>query len=407
MTHDNKTLGQRWYLGSPESPKGPFTEEMVRQGIVDRKVAITVQATEEGQNAWRPLPQCKPFAEACIKQAAAIPPNLADTGKVYKEKAKNILNEFRETDFKSEVIPVDASNLSILVGDMVFWVVLILGVLPLLIISLSEPGMQLIGMLFFFAMLWGGIFRGLVIKCTEKVGLPVAAFFFTGIIGINVLLFIYQFLPEFYITMSDSQSPVFRLLGYVFQVGLCEEICKVVPVLFYVLVKRRKASPMMIVLVGVFSGLGFAAFENIQYSIRMIEGTSLRLLHGNEMDGLEGALAGAQAGTLEAMIVVMLRSISLVFAHAIWSGIFACFIAMAFIGNRRWFALTFIGLAVSAVTHGFYDWCCGVQQTFGAITIGVTFLLFYGYLSKIRLLLDSHGAEDIQPEQADSTVPAR
>lgn len=407
MTHNTKTSGPRWFLGSPESPKGPFTEEMVRQGIVDHKIATTVLATEENQNAWRPLPQCNPFAEACAKQAAVLPLDLSETSNAYKEKAKNIWNEFRETDFKSEIIPVDASNLSLLVGDMVFWVVLVLGVLPLLIISLSDPGMQLIGMLFFFAMLWGGIFRGLVIKCSEKVGLPVAAFFFTGIIGINVLLFIYGFLPGFYVTMVDSTSPIFQLLGYVFHVGLCEEICKIVPVLLYVLIKRRKASPMMIVLIGVFSGLGFAAFENIIYSMKMIENTSLQLLHGNEMDGLEGALAGAQAGTLEAMIIVMLRSISLVFAHAIWSGIFACFIAMAFIGNRRWFALTFIGLAVSAVTHGFYDWCCGVQQTFGAITIGGTFLLFYGYLSKIRLLLDSHEAEETKTEQADNTVPAR
>ncbi|MGL6196757.1 MAG: PrsW family intramembrane metalloprotease [Thermoguttaceae bacterium] len=390
MSHNNELSEQRWYLGSPSSPRGPFPEGMIRQGILDRKIATTVCATEDGQNTWRPLVQCKPFIEVCASMSPNNQTINVDTGKLCKEKVQQILKEFRETDFKNEIIPIDASNLSIIAGDVVFWVVLTLGVLPLLIISINDPNMQLVGMLFFFAMLWGGIFRSLVLKSSENVGLPISAFFFTGIIGVSVLLLIYQYLPAFYTTMADSPNPIICLAGFVFQVGTCEELCKIVPVVLYLFLKRQKASPMMIVLIGVFSGLGFSAFENIGYSDRMVAGTVEHLLHGQELGGIEGALDGAMLGTREAMIIIMLRSVSCVFAHAIWSGVFSCFIAMAFISNRRWFALIFIGFAVSAVTHGFYDWCCAFQQTFGAITIGLSFLLFYGYLSKIRILINQH-----------------
>ena len=106
---------------------------------------------------------------------------------------------FRLTDFKNEIIPIDESNIKILFKDTMFWVVLVLGVLPLLIGTLSDTELQYLGMLFFFAMIWGGLFRSVVLKSNEKVTLPIAAFFFTGIVGIFLLLHVFHpMFPRFY-----------------------------------------------------------------------------------------------------------------------------------------------------------------------------------------------------------------
>jgi RsiW-degrading membrane proteinase PrsW (M82 family) len=166
------------------------------------------------------------------------------------------------------------------------------------------------------------------------------------------------------------------VIGFVFQVGIWEELCKSIPVFIAPFWKRWNFTPMNLVTVGVFSGLGFAAFENLNYgNIAVFQSYSL-----TQDFGVSGLVEGVQS----AMVLVMLRAVSLVFAHAVFSGIFAYFIATAGIRSQRRLALILVGLAVVAVLHGFYDWFAGVQTTIAALIIGLSFMLFYGYVSKLR-----------------------
>ena len=96
---------------------------------------------------------------------------------------------------------------------------------------------------------------------------------------------------------------------------------------------------------------------------------------------------GAALGTYYAMVNVMLRSLSLVFCHAIWSGIFAYFVTTGFAAGSRLAAMFLIGLFVSAMLHGVYDWLTGIQMTFAALVVAGSFVLFYAYLTKLRLLI--------------------
>ena len=86
----------------------------------------------------------------------------------------------------------------------------------------------------------------------------------------------------------------------------------------------------------------------------------------------------------------MLRSLSLVFCHAVWAGTFAYFLAMAFVSGRRWVPLVIIGLLVPAVLHGAYDWFASMQPTVAALIAGGSFMLFYGYVAKLRGMVE-HG----------------
>ena len=296
-------------------------------------------------------------------------------------KATEVIGDLRTIDFKSEVLPIDEHSFALIKKDFVFWAVTLLAVVPLILVTLNDTQSQLTGFCLFFAAIWGLVFKRFVVEETSGWTLPIAALFFTGIVGINLLLFLYKFLPDSYLKLSESDNATGRLIGSVFQTGIFEELCKVIPVIAYLLWKRRDAQPMTIVLIGVFSGLGFSAFENLQYANRaVIRSANLTGDFGPE---------GLQEGVKGAMVNVMLRSMSSVFGHAVYSGIFAYFIASGFLTGKRRVALFLVGLLVAASVHGLYNWFWTVQTTLPAIVTAVGFMLFYAYLTKLRLLIAS------------------
>ena len=293
--------------------------------------------------------------------------------RVGKSQMRTILNDLRELDYREEVIPIDQKELANLIKDRVFWFAALLGIVPLMIGTLAEPKVQLVVFALFFAGVWGVLFRSAILRhdTSWKVLLP--SLFFTGLFGTatagaieNVL---FPLVARGYVT---------ALLGFVLVVGMCEELVKVVPVIGYLLWKRSAANPMTIILVGVFSGLGFAAFENLVYSQLSIS----RAAEATVAAGAEGLSVGVQ----EAMVIAMLRSLSSVFCHGIWGGIFAYFLATASLQHRRWGALFLVGLVVAAVLHGIYDWFALVQPTLAALTAALSFVLFCSYVARARTM---------------------
>jgi RsiW-degrading membrane proteinase PrsW (M82 family) len=387
-----------YYYDFSGNKKGPIDWETLRRLADSGKIFPNTQiVTPEGQTK-----QASKIAGLQFGTSTSSNQQTASTSHSGQQNydpmgtVQEILDTFRKTDFKKEIIPIDADNAAGLFKDPIFWVVFALGVLPLLINSVQDIVIRLYGLLFFFAMLWGGILRGLVLKSSNSVVLPVIAFFFTGIVGANIMFFFYRCLPSFYLNMPQPENnPLIQLFGFIFQVGFCEELCKILPVVLYLIWKRKKASPMMMLLIGVFSGLGFAAFENASYAglhmeagveniVQIIEKITNAQSEEQVARELEAGSQNAAIYTLNAMLSMMLRSVSLVFAHAIWTGIFSYYIICAMTFGKRWTVFCCLGLAVPMVLHGVYDWLCGLEPGFAALVIGVSFVLFYGYLSKIR-----------------------
>ena len=291
-----------------------------------------------------------------------------------RQETDQIINDLKSIKFREEIIPIDKTNISILKKDFVFWAVAMLGITPLFLISISDRQFQLSAFAIFFAIIWGVIFKKFVVENTDRWQLPLRSALFTGIVGINILGFIYKIIPPFY----NSKNEIVSLFGYLLFVGPLEELCKIVPVIIYIFWKRSSANAFTIIIIGIFSGLGFAAFENISYYNAMVE---ISKLSTNWSGDINGEI------TATAMIVMMLRSISLVFCHATWSGIFAYFLALGHVTKKRRVALFIVGLSVSALIHGMYDWFCGIEIILGAIVVGFSFILFYAYKTKLRLLI--------------------
>jgi len=304
-----------------------------------------------------------------------------------KKQAESVLADFKTIDFKDEIFPIDATNIQVVFKDFVFWAVTLLGVVPLFIVTIRDTQVQLTMFALFFAFVWGVIFKFFVLKDQGAWKWPLASLFFTGIIGLALLLAIYKYvLPDSYLLLARSKNPIISLIGYVLQVGICEEVTKALPILVLAIWKRKSFNPRLLVIVGIFSGLGFAAFENLQYGVRAV----LSSYELTTTYGVEGLVTGVQ----NAMITAMLRSISMVFCHAVFSGIVGYFIAIALLRKQKIAALIILGFCVASVLHGVYDWFSGMQPTIAALIAGLCFMLFYGYLSKLTVAIK-------QQEQTD------
>lgn len=262
-------------------------------------------------------------------------------------------------------------------GEFTFWIIAFVAVVPLLITTVNGIDAQLTLFALFFALLWGLILKKYVINDDQNWKHPLAVLLFTGVVGIPLLLFAYKhLLPDFYLRWPDHANPVVSLFGFILQVGLCEELLKLLPVLLVIGLTRGRKTPLQVVTLGVFSGLGFAAFENLSYGDRMVnDAYALTLDYGTQ---------GLVAGVERAVINSMLRAISLVLCHAVFSGIAAYFLAQGQRLGRRREALAIAGLSIAATLHGLYDWLAGIQMTIGALVIGFSFALFFLYVRLIR-----------------------
>jgi len=405
------TLKMNFYYFQNEQVIGPFLEEdillMRQQGKLDGDTLLRSDNNEEWLRCDELLNSAMPQmvtsnngeGHASSSASKNIQENITDTLnksttdlQAYiktidaKRQAAEVLSDLRTMNFRDEIAPLDAQTFTLLKKDFVFWAVLFLGVFPTLLVTLSSTNAQLTGFLLFFAAIWAVIFKNFIIAETSSWRLPLSALFFTGIVGIPIYLVIFNFLPDFYAGLPTSNNFLLSFVGSLLTTGISEELLKIIPVVGYIAWKKSEALPLTIITVGVFSGLGFAAFENIHYAGRAIF-TAIGLTS-------EYGLSGLEAGVKEAMVNVMLRSMSLVFAHATFSGIFAYFIAIGFITKKRRLALGVVGLALAATAHGLYNFLWSVQDLLPSVITALSFILFYSYLTKIRVLTENHPIAD-------------
>jgi RsiW-degrading membrane proteinase PrsW (M82 family) len=201
----------------------------------------------------------------------------------------------------------------------------------------------------------------------------VVAFFFTPLFSVATLLEAQKTFPLLQLdSMADSPEFWTRFSGFLFGVGLSEELCKAAIVLLIVWRARAPSTPSTIVLYGMMSGLGFGIFEGIFYQQYV------------------NPSAGEEAGYL----LNILRLTSLPFLHSIWAGLAAYFIGTArFINAGRWLT-TFLGLVVAAFLHGMYDFFSGSWPSVVVCVGSVVLILIYLFNSQklennLRLANDS------------------
>lgn len=269
-------------------------------------------------------------------------------------------------------VPLDALRDFRWLHDRRLLAIAAIGLSPLIIFALFQQPAQLINaywaMALYFSTLWALFFYFVFPNRDVTVRNSAVAFFVTGLASVSGLLLLYQFWPLSQINLwLRSNHLLLVWLGYVFGVGLPEELCKA----FVLVVLLRRVGPMQpqaLLFYGLMSGLGFGLYEGIKYQTRENFEFAFR------SSGQPDAYFAAQYYLLN-----LIRLTTLPFLHAIWTGIAGYFIGFAdqFPDRRRGLAIVAIGLP--ALLHGTYNTFGGAL---GLIVALLSVLALNLYLAK-------------------------
>lgn len=257
-----------------------------------------------------------------------------------------------------------------------FWGITGLAVAPMVLkfLGLGEKWMFV-----YFSLFWAYVFFRVTHARRGLWRAGAFGYVFTGLFALPLLVAWISAPPHVAEMFVAADNGLLRLLGFVFGIGLREEVAKVIGVAwltrFTIRQRRMLASPVDAMIVGSLSGLGFAAIENIDYLERFQFLDKLNYTFGRYTDNL--TFRGS-------MSRVMLTP----FVHAVWSGILAYFVFLALsLQGRNRARLAAVGLALAAGLHGMYNFFTSVPgaDLFVIVVVAVSFAVWLACYEKGRL----------------------
>jgi RsiW-degrading membrane proteinase PrsW (M82 family) len=310
----------------------------------------------------RPLAAGARFCGACGRPASAPP---ASGGLDYIEEAFGVSLR--------EAVLLDKITGSEIIRSPVFRFLVFVAVVPLAIEILQENHAILYGLALWSMALWSLLLYRLFADRDLSFRLAFGTVLFTCFIGLPILE-LWLFTPiDVTGWLITRNFLAFRLSGYVFGVGVREELTKAIPLIALALFTTKMRKPINGLLLGMMSGIGFAGAENVYYVFRTLE-ESLRAM---KETGHAGYLVMPVYNNVVRMAMTP-------FLHACFSAIFGYFIALGVAQRRHRFVFFLLGLSLSSLLHGLYDTFVGESPLLGvAIQCGAFFLVMT-YILKAR-----------------------
>jgi RsiW-degrading membrane proteinase PrsW (M82 family) len=221
----------------------------------------------------------------------------------------------------------------------------------------------------YYASIWGVVLYNLIKPPQFSWRDTLKCVLFTAFVGIPMLLFFQQVPPfnAFYAVIGAGAIP--RMIGFVLGVGVLEELCKALPIYLFLLRPGKLQDPLTSAFYGATSGLGFAIAEGATYSLLY----RFSLTRGDLDFG-------------SYVIANTIRFVSLPLFHAILAGMVGYFMGLAAINPSRRSAIIFIGVAIAALLHGFYNTFAG--NILGLLIIGFSILLFVTYIRRSKQMVE-------------------
>lgn len=252
--------------------------------------------------------------------------------------------------------------------DQRFLILALVGLLPMLIVNIPLGGFFLFyEVSLYFSVIWALFFYACFKTQQVKWKTTLSVFFLTQLCVFVVWdIFGLPALNPFYI-LTKTAFPI-NIAGYVFGVGLTEEIAKMLPLLFILWKAKEPLIPQTMVFYGLMSGISFGVYEGVQYQMTI----------------------NAQQTYDVSFFLNIARLTSLPFLHACWCGITGYFLSFAHLYPKYRRGLYALAICIPAVIHGLYD---SVADIWGVhlivVFVGLMLLMVYlkqgiNYQSKLR-----------------------
>ena len=272
-----------------------------------------------------------------------------------------------------EVVVIDRTRASEILKSPVFLFLCLVAVVPLAIQTLEGIKPILNGLAIWSGVLWSLLLYRLFSDRDLSVAWAIGTVFFTAFVGLP-LLQVYLAIPlgVTELLLRTKFLPV-ELLGYVFGVGVREELTKAIPLFLMAWLTTRMQNPVSGLVLGMMSGVGFAIAENVFYVFQTLEAA----LSAVGETGRLGYLVGPIYNNVVRMAMTP-------FFHGCLSGIFGYFISLATADRARRWALLVAGLGLSAVLHGLFDTLVGRSPLYGVIIEASAFFLVMTYVLRAR-----------------------
>ena len=204
-----------------------------------------------------------------------------------------------------------------------------------------------------------GIFLLLALQLLAAV---VTAFSGVSTSSLAILIYVLNFVGYCYQLALDPAAGAFdSTMGFIFSVGLCEELCKALPIVWLIRRAERPLGWRDLCLVGLASGVGFGVSEGIHYSSEFYNG----IHYGS---------------------IYVIRFVSCVALHATW----AATIGLLLAASQRQVRpgrppLQLVAALVSAVwapmvLHGLYDAALKLELLWLALACALGSVAYLGWL---------------------------
>lgn len=268
----------------------------------------------------------------------------------------NLLSQINKIG-KEVIIPEKIFNRKKLFNDNRFLILTLVGLSPIILMKFTFFSyFTFYSIALYFSIVWGLFYFYLFKTKQVNFKITVLIFFLTQVF--ILLLIILQKIPgiSHIYSLTESESIIEKLIGYIFGVGLFEELIKSLPIYFIARYSKEPLIPQTLVFYGLISGTGFGASEGVLYQIGM----------NSELD------------YSSSFFMNIARLTSLPFLHSVWTGISGYFISFANLYPRFRISLFILGLGIPSILHGTYNvfgWSIiGIIITFTGVILLTVYL---------------------------------
>lgn len=247
------------------------------------------------------------------------------------------------------------------VTDPRFMILALVGLFPLLFVFLLPvSGYALFYVVsLYFAAIWGLFFYFCFKPQQVSLKTTLMVFFLTQICIFTVWWVLgLTSLNPFY-ALIDVAFPI-NMLGYVFGVGLTEELVKMIPLILIIYFAKEPLLPQTMVFYGLMSGIAFGVFEGVDYQVQVN--------YTLEYD--------------KSFFMNIARLTSLPFLHACWCGLAGYFLAFAQLYPKYRRGLYVLALAIPMTIHGLYDTFAGIFGPVSLFLVVISLMLLVVYLKQ-------------------------